>query len=190
MSSTVSIAAKSTESGAVSDESPLWLQLQSELGGLRHACEHLSSALLAEPHRMRHELSRLLGLVHTIAGSKYAPEDRSPLCTVKAMLRELADELEHLSALAVAGSENNAPLIQPAAGLVGRPARTSNTPGLGPMSRLRIATVVWNERRIQPCADQFLDACRELSELGMQEFVNKKLILVSGSMPAPEFIVA
>jgi succinate-semialdehyde dehydrogenase/glutarate-semialdehyde dehydrogenase len=31
---------------------------------------------------------------------------------------------------------------------------------------------------------------RELSELGMQEFVNKKLIRVSGSMPAREFPVA
>jgi succinate-semialdehyde dehydrogenase/glutarate-semialdehyde dehydrogenase len=31
---------------------------------------------------------------------------------------------------------------------------------------------------------------RELSELGMQEFVNKKLIRVSCSMPAPEFLVA
>jgi hypothetical protein len=75
MSSTVSIAAKSTESASVSDESPLWLQLQSELGGLRHACEHLSSGLLEMPHGVRHELSRLLGPVHTIVGSKYAPED-------------------------------------------------------------------------------------------------------------------
>jgi succinate-semialdehyde dehydrogenase / glutarate-semialdehyde dehydrogenase len=31
---------------------------------------------------------------------------------------------------------------------------------------------------------------RELSDLGMQEFVNKKLIRVSNSMPAPEFLVA
>jgi succinate-semialdehyde dehydrogenase / glutarate-semialdehyde dehydrogenase len=30
---------------------------------------------------------------------------------------------------------------------------------------------------------------RELAELGIQEFVNKKLIRVSDSMPAPEFPV-
>jgi succinate-semialdehyde dehydrogenase/glutarate-semialdehyde dehydrogenase len=31
---------------------------------------------------------------------------------------------------------------------------------------------------------------RELAELGMQEFVNKKLIRVSATMPEPEFPVA